>query len=334
MRTYHIPIFVPHRGCPNDCVFCNQRKITGQMTDVSAEDVRTIIEENLSTMPKDSHIEVAFFGGSFTGIDFDKQTELLEAAYPYVESGRVSGIRCSTRSDYIDEKILSNLKKYGTTTIELGVQSTDDDVLCASKRGHSFEKVKEASALIKKYGISLGLQMMLGLPCDTEEKMIKTAQDLIALSPQCVRIYPTLVVPDTELFCMYERGEYKPLSLEFAVDVLARIIPMFAAADIPVIRIGLQTTDNINEDSVIGPYHPAIRELAMGRIIRNIIEQKASFPECEVVVNPRNVSMTVGHGGCNRRYFRDKYNSSLAIGEDALLDNNQIKINGIIYKIF
>ena len=333
MRTYHIPIFVPHKGCPNDCVFCNQRKITGRLDDVTPEDVVKTIEENLATMDKNACIEVAFFGGSFTGIDFDKQTALLKAAYPYVVSGAVKGIRCSTRADYIDKKILDNLKKYGVTTIELGVQSTDDEVLCASRRGHSFECVKTASELIKSYGISLGLQMMLGLPGDTEHKMLKTAQDLIDLSPECVRIYPTLVVPDTELCAMYHRGEYEPLSLEFTVDVLSRIIPMFLSAGINIIRIGLQTTDNINEATVQGPYHPAIRELATGRIIRNCIEENISSFDGVVYVSPRNVSAAVGHKGCNREYFMDKYSINLCVRADSELCEYEIRINDIIHKL-
>ena len=262
MKTYHIPVFVPHKGCPHDCVFCNQRHITGQISETTPWDVVRIIEDNLSTVDENSYVEVAFFGGSFTAIEEDMQLSLLKAAYPYVKSGKVNGIRCSTRPDCISESILERFKAYGGTSIELGVQSTDDEVLLKSRRGHSYKDVCEASELIKSYGIELGVQMMLGLPGDTKEKMIKTAEDLLSLSPYCVRIYPTLVVEDTALHTMYEKGNYNPLELEETVDILAEIIPMFVKNGVEVIRVGLQTTDEINESTVKGPYNPAIRELA------------------------------------------------------------------------
>ena len=198
MKNYRIPIFVPHLGCPHDCVFCNQKHITGQAAEVSADDAKEIINKYLSFIPEDAYTEIAFFGGSFTGIGLDKQSELLSVACEFLKSGKVQGIRCSTRPDCIDKKILDNLKKYRVTSIELGVQSSDDEVLKKSGRGHSFEDVRRACELIKKHQISLGLQMMLGLPGDTYEKALKTARDLISLKPDCVRIYPTLVVKDTD----------------------------------------------------------------------------------------------------------------------------------------
>ena len=334
MRTYHIPIFVPHKGCPHDCVFCNQRHITGHSGDVCADDVTKTIEYHLKTIQKDSHVEVAFFGGSFTGIDISLQTELLEAAYPYVSSGRVSGIRCSTRPDYISTEILDNLRKYGVTCIELGVQSTDSDVLLFSARGHDFDSVISASKLIKSYGIELGLQMMLGLPGDNLEKMKKTADDLILLKPSCVRIYPTLVVPDTSLWSMYAEGTYIPLDIEEAVEALAVILPKFYKNNIPVIRVGLQTTDEINENTVVGPYHSAIRELAEGRIIRNILERYVVESKLEVSVSSRCVSKTVGHGRCNKIYFRKKYGLELRVTVDDSIGNAELKINDKIVAIY
>ncbi len=334
MRTYHIPIFVPHRGCPHDCVFCNQRHITGQLKDVTAADVKNIIEYHLATLDTDSYIEVAFFGGSFTAIDISVQTELLEAAFGYVKSGKVSGIRCSTRPDCIDDKILTNLKKYGVTCIELGVQSTDTEVLSRSARGHDFESVVLSSDLIKSYGIELGLQMMLGLPGDNTTKMIKTAEELIALEPSCVRIYPTLVVPDTSLWDMYNEGSYTPLTVEEAVDILAVLIPMFRSNNINVIRVGLQTTDEINENTVAGPYHPAIRELSEGRILRNLIEEHVKDSKLEVHVSPKSVSKTIGHGSCNRIYFKDKYDLELKVASDISIADDEIKINDKIVAIY
>ncbi len=333
MKTYHIPVFVPHKGCPHDCVFCNQKQITGQTDDVTGADVKRIIEENLSTMDMNSHIEVAFFGGSFTGIEHEKQEELLSAAYPYIESGKVNGIRCSTRADYIDDKTLDILKKYGVTAIELGVQSTDSDVLRKSNRGHTFADVADASYAIKRYGMELGLQMMLGLPGDTREKMIKTCEDLISLEPKCVRIYPTLVVPHTHLWKMYETGEYTPLTQEETVDVLSEIIPRFEKAGIDIIRVGLQTTDNINENTVKGPYHPAIRELAEGRIIRKVLENYLPCRKLEVAVNPKRVSATAGHRKINKMYFKEKYSCDLVVKADENIGYNEIKIDGKVIAI-
>ncbi|MBO5008510.1 MAG: radical SAM protein [Clostridia bacterium] len=336
MRTYHIPIFVPHKGCPHDCVFCNQRHITGHTADTTADDVVRIIEENLSTISGEYYAEAAFFGGSFTGIDIDKQTELLEAAYPYISDGSLTGMRCSTRPDYIDERILTNLKKYRMSCIELGVQSTDPEVLALSRRGHCYDDVVRASELIKSYDIELGLQMMLGLPGDNYDKMIKTARDLISLKPSCVRLYPTLVVPDTDLYIMHEQGTYTPLTTEETVEALSEIIPMFERENISIIRVGLQTTDDINENTVKGPYHPAVRELAEGRIIRRLIEHnlKTECNEIKIICNPGRVSQVIGHQKCNKLYFKEKYNLNLKVIADKSVDYNKLKICDKIVEIY
>jgi len=336
MKTYHIPVFVPHRGCPNDCVFCNQRHITGHVADTTPEDVKNIIEEHLTTLKGDYYAEVAFFGGSFTGIDPALRKSLLGAAYPYVKSGKIHGIRCSTRPDYIDGEILKEFKEYGGVCIELGVQSTDNEVLKKSRRGHSFSHVKNACSLIKAHGIELGLQMMLGLPGDTREKMINTAKDIISLEPSCVRLYPTLVVEDTELSNMYQRGEYAPLSTEEAVEILSEIIPMFKEKGIEIIRVGLQTTDEINEDTVKGPYHPAINELAEGMIIRKKLESRIEHlrENPEVFAPPERVSQTIGHKRCNRDYFREKYGIDFKVSGDKSLSKNELRICDKIVAIY
>ena len=335
MRTYHIPVFVPHKGCPHDCVFCNQKKITGQQTDVTSEDAQRTIEEYLQSISNsqndDVYVEVAFFGGSFTGIEKERQVELMRVAHKYLCEGRIHGIRCSTRPDYITEDILTTLKNYGITAIELGVQTTDSEVLTLANRGHSFEDVKRASALIKSFGISLGLQMMTGLPGDTAEKSIQTGRDIIALEPDCVRIYPTLVMDGTYLMDMYKKGEYTPFSLEDTVDLCSELLVMFKRKNIQVIRIGLQTTDNINEKTVIGPYHAAIGELCTGRLIRNAIEKYMAETRgkpftLQVGVHPSMVSATVGHKGENREYFKKKYNADLKIVSDRCSERNLIRI--------
>ena len=214
MKKRIIPIFVPHRGCPHDCIFCNQKKITGVSTEVTAQDARNIIEECLETIDKDTNVEIAFFGGSFTAIEEECQNELLAVAKEYVDKGLVHEIRMSTRPDCISDSILERLKKYDASIIELGVQSMDAKVLIDSVRGHDIESVIKSAKLIKEHDIKLGLQMMVGLPSDTEEKCIETARKFISLNPDCVRIYPTLVVKDTGLEMLLERGEYTPFSLD------------------------------------------------------------------------------------------------------------------------
>lgn len=330
-KICHIPIFVPHKGCPHNCVFCNQRHITGQITETTPETAKEIIERHLRTLPGDSYKEIAFFGGSFTAIEKEKQGALLKAAGKYVDDGLVDSLRCSTRPDCIDSETLKMLKHYGMSCIELGVQSSDGEVLRLSERGHTFEDVQSASELIHSAGIKLGVQIMPGLPGDTFEKSVKTAADVISLSPQCARIYPTLIVKDTALWKMYQRGEYKPLDVDGAVEILGEVIPMFVRNEIDVIRVGLQTTDEINSETVIGPYHPAIKELATGRIIRKSAEKIiAANPDTDAVLYccPSLVSAAVGHKRCNCEYFFEKYGVCLRVAGDESLDERTIRISG------
>ncbi len=322
-RIYRIPIFVPHKGCPHDCVFCNQKKITGHSDECSPQSVAAITDQYLKSILKkcrreDAYIEIAYFGGSFTGIELELQKQYMQAANEYLAQGKIDGIRCSTRPDYINDEILNMLKSYGITTIELGVQTTDDECLRLSNRGHSIADVKNAAALIKKYGINLGLQMMTGLPGDTQQKSLKTADDIISLEPQCVRIYPTLVLEGTHLYDMYQKGEYKPFSLEATVDLCAQLVKKFESNNIEIIRIGLQTTDEINKNTVIGPYHPALAELCYGRIERNRIEkyiiEKNIKNVCLKIDSPKqNFSKIMGHKKENCVYFKNKYNVDLKL---------------------
>lgn len=305
MRNFNIPIFVPHLGCPFDCVFCNQKHITGSQKPVTADEVKTIIESQLETLPKeDRYIEAAFFGGSFTGIEADMQEELLSAAYEYVKNGRIDGIRVSTRPDYIDDEILTRLEKYGVKTIELGVQSLDEAVLKAANRGHTVSDVENAVSLIRKYNFNLGLQMMTGLPKDTKDKSIYTAKKIILLKPDFVRIYPTLVVKDTYLEKMYLKGEYAPQTVDEAVDVCKELMKLFKSADITVIRVALMTTEEISPDGsvVAGPFHASFRELVESAIYYDMIKEK--LENCierniTVQVNDKEISKAVGNRRSN-----------------------------------
>ena len=309
MKHYNIPVFVPHRGCPNDCVFCNQKHITGIIKDLTEQEIRDIVDEHLKTIPKDAHKEIAFFGGSFTGIDMELQRKYLAVAYEYIKKGDVSGIRLSTRPDYINKEILNQLAEFGVRVIELGVQSMDADVLCASNRGHTGKDVEIASKLIREYGFSLGLQMMTGLPGDTDEKSEKTADKLIALSPDFVRIYPTLVIKDTELEKMYERGEYSPQKLEDAVNLAARLLRKFNEKNITVIRISLMTTDEISPGGklVAGPFHSAFRELVESRIYYEDIKKEIKEKKDIIVaVNPSEISKVIGNKKSNVIKFKEQ----------------------------
>lgn len=271
---YIIPIFVPHKGCPHDCVFCNQKHITGQEEEIDDAFVKSEIRKYLETIPDgDRFLEVSFFGGSFTGLPIGEQISLLKPAKSVLDKGLINAIRLSTRPDYIDQHILDVLKEYGVSIIELGVQSMDKEVLKLSARGHTVEDVYNASSLIKKNGFTLGLQMMLGLPGDSEEKDLKTAQEFINIGPDMVRIYPALVIKDTYMEYMYRKGEYTPLSIDESVSICSKIYLMFERKGINIIRIGLQPTDNIRpgKDLVSGPFHPAYRELVESSILNEIV---------------------------------------------------------------
>ena len=331
MKKRIIPIFVPHKGCPHDCIFCNQKKITGVSTDVTSEDARNIIEECLENIDKDADVEIAFFGGSFTAIDIDIQKSLLSVAKEYVEKGLVKDIRMSTRPDCIDEDILSMLKEYKTSIIELGVQSLDEKVLLDSIRGHQSEIVYKSSKMIKNSGIKLGLQMMIGLPADTEEKCIFTAKKFVELKPDCVRVYPTLVVKDTGLEKLMEQNKYNPFTLEESVNIVKKVLVLFYVNNINVIRVGLQATDDIQIGKAVlaGPYHPAFRELVEADMIKDYLEfvilQNKNIKQMLVKSNKKNISKIIGNKKTNVKYMEEKFGVLLKTQESDL-DINQLEI--------
>ncbi len=285
--NFIIPIFIPGLGCPYCCSYCNQSRITGQQKQPTAEDVTKIIGQYLETIPRGEgiHIEAAFYGGSFTVLPARLQKELLEPAFEFRKQGMLDEIRISTRPDYISESILEQLQLLGVSVIELGVQSLDQRVLERSRRGYQAGAVAEAVTLIKQYDFKLGLQLMIGLPGDSCDLDMDTARKVIALKPDFVRIYPTLVVDNTELADQYASGDYRPLDLEEAVDISALMLTMFRGNGIPVIRIGLQPTDEINEQGIIaGPFHPAFRELAEARIYRWLLQK--AIADCLKITGP------------------------------------------------
>ena len=338
MKHYIIPIFVPHLGCPNDCVFCNQKSISGQQKMITKEDIRNTINFYLENIKdKEAKKEVAFFGGSFTGIDVEKQEEFLQTAYEYIKKGKIDSIRISTRPDYIDKTILKRLKKYKVKTIELGVQSANDYVLKQSKRNHTFEDVKRASKLIRWYRFNLGHQMMVGLPDSTKIDEINTARELIKLKPKMVRIYPVLVIKNTRLEKEYLEGKYKPLTVIQAVETCKEIVPMFMKKGIEIIRIGLQNTDEITDPSikgsevVAGPYHPAFRQLVESslwydNIVERIKELNVKVKKVQITVNPKDVNNVIGHKRENIDKLKDMYELDLIVKQDEKIKKGKFNL--------
>ncbi len=330
MKHYNIPIFISHFGCPNDCVFCNQVKINGQETDVSNTDVKTIIEEYLKILPKKSTKEVAFFGGTFTGISLEKQKEYLETVREYINSGEIQGIRLSTRPDYINHENLKILKEYNVTSIELGVQSLDEEVLKKSARYYPVEIVRQACEMIKSYDIELGIQIMPGLPGATYASDMKTVMKVVDFAPSHARVYPTIIVKDTEMEKMYLRGEYEVFSLSEAINRCRKILSLLELNNIKIIRMGLQPSDDLREGGVAveGAFHPAFRELVEGEIyfnfLKNIFEKENSLI---IEANEKNISKIVGIKKKNINRLK-----SMKVAINNKLSLREIIVNGKSYK--
>ena len=269
-RRSILPVFVPHMGCPHACVFCDQRRISGQRKAVTPEDVRTLVKQAAALPRFGAARQLAFYGGSFTAIPETVQAALLEAGREAMEAGQVDSLRLSTRPDAVDERILERLWSFGVRTIELGAQSMDEEVLVRSGRGHSAEDLRRAARMVRDAGFELILQMMTGLPGDTLEKSLYTARELITLEPDGVRIYPTVIVRGTELYEMWQQGRYREHTVEDAVDWCAKLLPLFEEAGIPVIRLGLNPTEELSGgEAAAGAYHPALGELVKSRILLN-----------------------------------------------------------------
>lgn len=305
MPHANIPIFIPHMGCPNGCVFCNQRAISGRQS-FCMDTVRREIETVLSTLRDRSDVEIAFFGGSFTGIDHRLMVELLELAEGYVRTGRVQSIRLSTRPDYIDGEVLSILSRYSVRHIELGLQSMDDTVLQATRRGHTAAQAEAACRAVTQAGFLLVGQMMIGLPQATPESERETAERIVALGAGAARIYPTVVLRNTQLCEMWERGEYQPLTLDEAIERSAACLEILEEGGVRCLRIGLCDGETLFHDgkAVAGPTHPALGELVQNeyyyRKLRLCLEQKQLSGKDVVLLAPkREVSRAVGHGRRN-----------------------------------
>lgn len=314
----NIPVFIPHMGCPFNCIFCDQKKISSQHQVPGREETVAIIEQHLASIPPDAYIEIAFFGGNFTSLPLSLQEEYLKTTRPYLDSGRVQAVRLSTRPDCIDLNILEILSSYGVKTVELGVQSLHEDVLKRSGRGYHVNQVLSACHLIRQKGLQLGIQLMVGLPGDSREATEKTVEQVININPDMVRIYPTLVIEGTALETMYREGLYTPLQLEQAVDIAAFMYSRFQRHRINVIRMGLQPSEDLLQPGTVvaGPFHPAFGELVKQKLYRQQAEaaikmhrkQYGLVKKLVLLVNYREVSKLIGHKKANLKYLAQAFN--------------------------
>ncbi len=313
LRHYNIPIFIPERACPFQCIYCNQQKITGKNADIDFQEIKNTIEEFLDSIPKEnSKIQIAFFGGTFTAMPISEQKQFLSIALPYIESGQISGIRISTRPDNIDQNILNLLKEYGVTNIELGAQSLDDSVLLTSHRGHNVLAVENASKLIIDNGFVLGLQMMVGLPGDSASIALKTAKKIIDFGANETRIYPTLIIKDTSLHTLFKKEIYKPISTEDAIFQSAELYKLFSANNVSVIRIGLYPDDNLLENEVIaGPDMHNFKEKVLTEVwwqqLKPLINNLSAEQKIKISVSPKHINFAIGYKAANRIRLFEKF---------------------------
>lgn len=306
---YSIPIFIPEAACPNKCVYCNQSKITGVKSQPSPDEVERFIRLRLNELPeKQKSVEIAFFGGNFTGLDLKLQQLYLEKARIFISDNQVSSIRISTRPDYIDDSKLSFLKEYHVQNIELGAQSMCNDVLIMSGRGHTSEDTIHASGLIKNFGFRLGLQMMIGLPYDTPEKTLFTANEIVRIGAEETRLYPLLVFKDTPLFELYIKGGYSPLTVDDAIGQLSPIVKLFEDAGVKILRVGLHPSKDMHNGAMVaGPWHPALRQMVYTRIWDNILNdiiEKSNGKRVEIKVSSNQFPNAIGYERRNAMKYK------------------------------
>ena len=337
-KPFIISIFLPHAGCPQQCVFCNQTTISGVNSKTSAIQVRNTVESFLRYKSKDrSPIQIAFFGGNFLGIRMEEIKRLLAEATAFVKAGRVNGIRFSTRPDTIDQPRLDLIRNYPVSTVELGVQSMDDDVLRNTNRGHTSADTLRAVQRLREFNYEIGVQLMIGLPSDDRERLLGSAQQIAKLKPDFIRIYPTVVVAGSPLAKLYKTGRYSPLSLKEAVTQVKELYQFFTRKNIPVIRMGLQATDDLQKGSTIlaGPYHPSFghlvySEIFLDRAIAAIRSENIKGDAIALHVHPRSVSQMRGLKNENLKRLRGEFHfQSIEIIPDTSLKKDQLQIKGL-----
>ncbi len=327
LNRHILPFFIPHEGCPHQCVFCNQKKISGQEQAPTAEEITKTIQNISGYQP-----EIAFYGGSFTAIPIEKQIYYLQPAWSALQQGQISGIRLSTRPDAIDDKVIQNLLAYGVDTVELGVQSFTDSVLQLSGRGHNADCVEKAVAQLHDYGIAVGLQLLPGLPGDNRQFCLQGVQKAISLQPDFVRIYPALVVDATPLADLWRTGAYQALSLTEAVTICQDMAVLFGLAHVPVIRFGLQPTAELRQSVLAGPYHESFGQLVQSALYlqqaRLLCAKYWRQPEKTVGqlrVNPQEISTVIGQKKGNLQLLRKQY-PPLSVQADSSLAREDLAL--------
>lgn len=328
-KPFIVPVFIPHQGCPHRCVFCDQRSVTGTASVApSPEDVRERVRGFLRYRRAYHHpVEIAFYGGSFTGLSYNYQEQLLGAAAHFVINGSVHAIRLSTRPDFINEKTLDFLKEHKVTTVELGAQSMDDNVLIASQRGHTASDTTRAVELLKGYGFNVGLQIMPGLPNDTEQTILDTGEKIASLRPDVVRIYPTVVLKNSYLARLYQQGRYVPLTLGQGVHIVKELWRLFTGRGISVIRMGLQASESLNgpEGVVAGPFHPSFGHLVHSAIFFDkvvaLLEMTKKVPaRITFRVAPGDIPKLRGLNNSNIKELTNRFHfKDLRVVPDALM---------------
>lgn len=333
MKTNIIPIFIPHLGCPHLCTFCNQKKISGSLKAPDKKEILNLVDEYLDADFSKVY-EIAFFGGTFTALSIEMQKYYLETAAKLKKEKKISKIRFSTRPDYISSEVLDLAKSYGVDIIELGLQSLDDKVLELAERGHKAIDTVNAANLVKKYGFTLGLQIMPGLMGDTQNSILSTVKKAANLAPEFVRIYPTVVIKGTKLEEYYLKGVFVPFTLNDMVKITAQAYGIFKEKGITIIRMGLQHSDNLTleKDLIAGPYHPAFGELVFSEIYKNkmlsIIEEKnlQHSKKLKVIINPGELSKARGQKNNNTKAIKEIFDIDLVFIVDDFLEKGQIEI--------
>ena len=328
-----IPFFITHAGCPHQCAFCNQKNITGRNEPPDASSIHPSISRYLEARRDKKAVQVAFYGGSFTALPIEDQISYLESVQPFIRSGDIESIRLSTRPDSITPDILAVLKRYGVSTIELGAQSMDDDVLSRTGRGHTTADTRKACDLLRAQGFTLGLQLMPGLPGDTPETFRETVSQVISLKPDFVRIYPALVIKETPLAELYRTGRYAPLSLDAAVLLCHKAVARFEQAGIVVIRVGLQPTAELERPGTIiaGPWHPAFRQLVESvrflETMSELLPRSSTSGAVTFFVNPADLSSAIGQKRRNLHTIKDRYGRDARIMADPAVPRGSVRTN-------
>lgn len=332
-----ISIFVPHQGCPQRCIFCHQPYITGVSPDVSIgpQEVRNAIDTALQeprSRQKAVRFEVAFYGGTFTGLPGYIQEQLLRTAEAYVRRGDLDGIRLSTHPAMFDDATFVRLQAFAVTMVEVGVQSFDNQILRTARRGHSAEEAEAVIRRLHDCGMGVGIHLMVGLPGDTHTISLASAQRAIALQPEAIRIHPTLIFRHTALETLYQQQRYTPWTLDESVTICKAMLQCFRAHQIPVIRIGLQPTDSMRVNLVAGPYHPAFRQLVEAELMYDQLNAacraRAPLPAAlTIFAAPPDISTVRGQKNANISRLQQRFHlHTVRVLPDAALSRGDIRL--------